>query len=255
MSKKNNNTGAKWVVAIFVSVFICSILITELMASSDNGIDEINITKYKNELSLENEKLILLTEDNCTECDEMSLVLEQLEIAEDLTVLSMNVDKLSDADKQELLNSSDLISLDTLPAVLHVSTGKVIGIYTEAANADAVMSFMEVFKKITVEDYVDMMKDDKEYIIYIGRPTCGYCVQSQPWLKRIAFDLDKDVYYINIDEESSTDLQLLSEKTDGIYSGATPLFLIVKGGKVLDYQEGAGSYTSLKAFFDGDDEE
>ena len=61
--------------------------------------------------------------------------------------------------------------------------------------------------------------------------------------------MEKEVYYINIDEETSEDLEILADLTDDIYRGATPLFLVTKNGEIVDYKEGAGNYESLREFF------
>ena len=138
-----------------------------------------------------------------------------------------------------------------MPTILHVSAGAIIGSYTKEADYDSVVSFTNVYKNIHVSDYIEMSKDDNTHFVYIGRPTCDYCLLSQPLTKRISYEMNKDIYYINIDNETSTDLKLLAEVTDGIYKGATPLFIIVKAGKIIDSQEGAGSYDMLSSFFKG----
>ncbi|HHT38722.1 MAG TPA: thioredoxin family protein [Mollicutes bacterium] len=105
------------------------------------------------------------------------------------------------------------------------------------------------FNKIKVSEFADIIKEEEVHFIYIGRPTCGYCVQSEPWTKRISSEMEKEVYYINIDEETSEDLEILADLTDDIYRGATPLFLVTKNGEIVDYKEGAGNYESLREFF------
>lgn len=257
MKKKQNKSGSagKWIVLIFVVVIVCSILITELMASNNKIIKSINVEDYISSISGDDEKLILLTEDDCSKCDDMKKVLQDIKADNNIDVYSINVDELSDDALEKLKESSDLVDENILPTVLHISAGEIIGSYTEGVDYDDVMAFISPFKQITVDQYVELINDDEKYFVYIGRPTCHYCVQSMPWTKRISYDLDKDIYYIDIDKETSGDLSLLAKETDDIYSGATPLFLIVENGKVIDYQEGAGSYDSLSAFFNETSEE
>ena len=102
------------------------------------------------------------------------------------------------------------------------------------------------FNKIKVSEFADIIKEEEVHFIYIGRPTCGYCVQSEPWTA-FSSEMEKEVYYINIDEETSEDLEIY-RSYDDIYRGATPLFLVTKM-VIVDYKEGAGNYESLREFF------
>ncbi|MFA5409552.1 MAG: glutaredoxin family protein [Bacilli bacterium] len=239
--KEKNNNGSRWIILIIVLVFVSSIVINEIMAVKNQSIENI--------MASDGEKLVLLTKDNCLECDKMKTVLENIHTEKGMEIDTVNVDKLSDNALDELLSYSDLIDTKVLPAVLHISLGTVIGSYTGEADYDMVMNFTFVFKQITVSQYIELAGESEEHFIYIGRPTCGYCVQSTPWSKLISYQLDKDIYYINIDEETDSDLKLLAEKTNDVYSGATPLFLVVKDNTIIRYKEGAGSYTALSVFF------
>ena len=245
--KDSNNAGAKWVVIIFVLVLVCSIFITEIMASKGE--------KMANILGGEDEKLVLLTDNECTTCGAMEKALKEVKTKTSIINYTVNIDKLSDSDLSTLLASSDLIDEKDLPAVLHVSAGAVIGNYKGAAKAEDIIAFTNVFKQITVDQYIELVKEDVEHFVYIGRPTCGYCVQSIPWTKRISSALKKDIYYINIDAETASDLQLLAENTKNVYKGSTPLFLITKSNEILRYKEGASSYIALTSFFEGTDGE
>jgi predicted bacteriocin transport accessory protein len=245
MKNKNNQSSSstKWIIIVFILVIFCSIFITELMSRD---------TKKTNDLiAKEGERLILLTKNDCAKCEDMDKVLQQINTNDGIEVYSINIDELSKSDFNDLLKTSDLIDENVIPTVLHVSAGAVIGSYTASANYNSIIDFMYVYKPLTVSQYVELVKEDKEHYIYIGRPTCGYCVQSMPWSKRIARELSKDIYYINIDSESASDLELLAESTNDIYRGATPLFLVTKNNKIVRYVEGAKSYDDLNAFFNG----
>lgn len=253
--KNNNNSSSKWIIAIFVAVLICSIFITEIMASKEKQVEEIGVNRFINELSGDNEKLVFIKGNDCNKCEDMTKVLERVKAIGLLDVFTINIDKLSNSDYKKLLSSTDLIDESKLPSVLHISAGTIIGNYTGEASYNKLMTFTDVYKAITVKQYIDLVKEDAEHFIYIGRPTCSYCVQSEPWSKRIIKEMKKDLYYINIDEETETDLKLLEETTGGIYKGSTPLFLITKNNKIEKYKEGAGTYDALKEFFTGADSE
>ncbi|MDD2203694.1 MAG: hypothetical protein PHT75_03870 [Bacilli bacterium] len=248
-NNKENKGSTIWIVMFFVIVLILSIVITEILATESG---KIKMTEYVNELSTENESLILLSIDECTECNQINRTLQEIETKNGINTYELNVDDLSDSDLNVLFSSSDLIDIDTLPTVLHMSAGAVIGSYTDDLEYNDLLEYISVYKKITVKEYLELVKEDEEKFIYIGRPTCGYCIKSEPLTKRISYELDKNIYYINIDEESDSDLELLETETDGIYRGSTPLFLITKAGAIVDYKEGAGTYDNLNSFFKGE---
>lgn len=246
--EKKKSMSSRIIVGIFATVFILSIFITEIMAANGNQIQSIDMTSYKSNLEAGEESLVLLTKNDCTKCDTMLETLKDIK-NDGLNVYTINVDELSEGSLDDLLDSSDLINDKDLPSVIHLSAGAVIGTYTGEANYNDIMSFYKSFDVINVAKFLEMYKEDQEYFVYVGRPTCGYCVQSEPLTKRVAYELNKEIYHINIDEETSSDLQKLAEATEGVYKGATPLFMVVKNGKVVDYKEGAGSYSELLSFF------
>ncbi len=246
MKKKKSNT--KWIIGVIAIVFISSIIINELIASSLRGVSYIDVDDYLTKLTTGEEALVLLVEDECSKCDDMIDVLTKVKKGNVSTYI-IDMDKLSTDEIKKLDESSSLIDKDVIPSILHLSAGEVIGNYTKEANYNDIMSFWEVFDTINVEKFENIYAKDEENYVYIGRPTCPHCVTSAPWTKRRSFETGKIVYYINTDEEKPSDLQKLTTITEGIYRGATPLFMKVKNGKVVDYKEGAGSYSDLAEFF------
>ncbi len=103
------------------------------------------------------------------------------------------------------------------------------------------------FKEIKAQDIAKESKG-KNIIIYVGRPTCGYCVQYVPILKEVQGKYKYKTYYIDIakilDFESSTggildeDANDIMQKIDKEFMkenwGATPLTLVVKDSKLVD---------------------
>jgi predicted bacteriocin transport accessory protein len=253
IKEKNSNTGTKWIILVFVLVLISSIVITEIINNYNKRVQEISVSQLTSEVATQNEKLVLLTKNDCPKCDEMKKVIEQFK-AEGMTAYTINVDKLSNSDQDKLIAKSSLIKTNELPSVLHISGGEIIGNYTGNANYDDISDFMAVFKKITVAQYLDLAKENVDHYIYIGRPTCPHCVNIMPVLKRIAYDTGKDIYYINTDAETSNGLQTLASATQ-VYDGSTPLFMVVKNNTVLRNQAGEDTYDNLKAFFEGSNQQ
>lgn len=119
----------------------------------------------------------------------------------------------------------------------------------EPAESSEVASDYDVseFKEIKAQDIAKESKG-KNILIYVGRSTCGYCVQYVPILKEVQGKYKYTTYYIDIakilDFESSTggildeDANDIMQKIDKEFMkenwGATPLTLVVKDSKLVD---------------------
>ena len=245
--KKKKNT--KWIVIGAIAiVFICSIVINELVMASLWKVTSIDVDDYLARLTTGEEMLVLLTEDKCSKCDDMMDVLTKVK-KDNIPAYMINIDELSTEEMEKLTESSSLINEDVMPSILHLSAGNVIGNYTGKANYNDIVSFWEVFDKINITEFESIYAKDEESYIYIGRPTCSACVASAPWAKRIASEMEKTIYYINTDEVMTSDLQKIATLTEGAFKGSTPTYIKVKNGKVIKSKEGAGSYTDLSEFF------
>ena len=120
---------------------------------------------------------------------------------------------------------------------------------SEPTESSEVASDYDVseFKEIKAQDIAKESKG-KNIIIYVGRSTCGYCVQYIPILKEVQGKYKYKTYYIDIakilDFESSTggildeDANDIMQKIDKEFMkenwGATPLTLVVKDSKLVD---------------------
>ena len=120
---------------------------------------------------------------------------------------------------------------------------------SEPTESSEVASDYDVseFKEIKAQDIAKESKG-KNIIIYVGRPTCGYCVQYVPVLKEVQGKYKYKTYYIDIAKilnfESSTggildeDANDIMQKIDKEFMkenwGATPLTLVVKDSKLVD---------------------
>ena len=54
--------------------------------------------------------------------------------------------------------------------------------------------------EIDIDEYLDLLKDDKASIIYVARPTCHYCQQMEPIVRNIVYEYGITVNYLNTDE-------------------------------------------------------
>lgn len=250
--KQNKMSGSTWAIIICAVILICSITITEIMASNNNKLTDISIATYQSLVLSDTEKLVLLYKNDSTESDKMRDSLEEIKekTIPAVEAYAINLDNLSTDDLAVIAKSATGIDKNH-PAIIHMGGGAVIGSYSEKTDVTSISNWMERFTKISVKEYLTIAAKDEESYIYIGRPTCSHCVASMPLLKRIIATLGKPIYYINIDNETSTDLSTLATATNNIYNGSTPLFMVVKNGTILRNQAGSDTYANLTAFFTG----
>ena len=142
-----------------------------------------------------------------------------------------------------------IISVLILIFVLAGDTEKVANNSNENGNSAEVAEEYDVsaFKEIKAQDIKKESKG-KNILIYVGRSSCGYCIQYVPVLKEIQEKYNKyTTYYIDIakildfsgtggvlDKEADEIMQKLDKDFMESNWGATPLTLVVKDSKLVD---------------------
>ena len=137
-----------------------------------------------------------------------------------------------------------IISVLILIFVLAGDTEKAANNSNENGNSAEVAEEYDVsaFKEIKAQDIKKESKG-KNILIYVGRSSCGYCIQYVPVLKEIQEKYNKyTTYYIDIakildfesatggilDKEANEIMQQLDKEFMESNWGATPLTLVVK---------------------------
>lgn len=123
------------------------------------------------------------------------------------------------------------------------------------------------FDEISAADISSLSKKDT-IVVYIGRSTCGYCVQYLPILQEVQEKYDYTTKYIDIakilDFESSTFSVLdqesydtlinmsTSEDQEGIMDqfGSTPMTLVIKKNKIINSVVGLVDTATLEALLE-----
>ena len=142
-----------------------------------------------------------------------------------------------------------IISVLILIFVLAGDTEKATNNGNESGNGSEVAEEYDVsaFKEIKAQDIKKESKG-KNILIYVGRSSCGYCIQYVPVLKEIQEKYNKyTTYYIDIakildfsgtggvlDKEADEIMQKLDKDFMKSNWGATPLTLVVKDSKLVD---------------------
>ena len=120
---------------------------------------------------------------------------------------------------------------------------------------------VSAFKEIKAQDIKKESKG-KNILIYVGRSSCGYCVQYVPVLTQVQEKSKKyQTYYIDIakildfssaaggilDQEANNIMQQLDKEFMESNWGATPLTLVVKDSKLVDSIVGYVDADTLEA--------
>lgn len=107
---------------------------------------------------------------------------------------------------------------------------------------------VSMFKEVDKDGYMDAFNKDEINVVYLGRATCGYCVQFLPTLQEAQETYDYKTLYIDTDKLSENDLKAILETMNLDFDTfGTPTTAIVKNGKVLDTQIGYSDYDTFAA--------
>lgn len=97
------------------------------------------------------------------------------------------------------------------------------------------------------KEFEEKFNGSTNALVYIGRPTCGYCNLLTPSLQDMKTRYGFDYVNVNIDEISENHLNKIVEKLQ-ITKLGTPYMAIVSNGKVVDVQNGYADYDQTFAF-------
>lgn len=93
------------------------------------------------------------------------------------------------------------------------------------------------FKNITVSDLQNLYNSSERKIVYIGSPTCTYCEQFNPIIKKVANDNNLEVNYLDISLVNTQEKAAAFNKIDKYFTEGqwgTPLVIITNNQKLDD---------------------
>lgn len=212
--------------------------------------------------------MIYYASSKCSYCELQAPVLETIVEDYDLEYLEIDSSTLGYKQREEILTKLDIEQ--ATPTTVIVEKGKVVDVaegYMDGTEFveflidnkllpdDALYSKESDLTFIDYQDYEDLITQKETQIIVIGQTTCSHCIAIKPTLNSIAKDYDLTINYLNITKISEDEYTSFSEslKTieyndpDFIEDGSfgTPLTLIVKDGKVIDYISGQRTKSQL----------
>lgn len=118
---------------------------------------------------------------------------------------------------------------------------------TESSEYD-----ISMFKAITMDDFKEMFKEDKTYVVFTGRSTCGYCVAFLPHAQKSVEKYDYTLYYLDVDTITKDDVEdaiELDSSLEDTFSN-TPMVYVIDNGEVVDVNEGYTDYDVFAGFLE-----
>lgn len=114
---------------------------------------------------------------------------------------------------------------------------------------------VSMFTELTTSDAVKRIKKGNTEVVYIGRSTCGYCVQFLPNLQQAQKEYGYDTVYIDLEKVTEDDKNSLltldnSENYISENFGYTPMVLIFKDGKLSNGWVGYAEYNTFAQFLE-----
>ena len=95
--------------------------------------------------------------------------------------------------------------------------------------------------EIDAGDYINLMNTEGQAsLVWVARPTCGYCQLATPVVQKIIKDYGIYISYLNTDNFSEEDTNTFVNSDERFKEGfGTPMLLLVGDGKILDMIDGA----------------
>ena len=119
-----------------------------------------------------------------------------------------------------------------------------------SSNSDIPEDEQSDLNDIDIDEYLDLKESSDASIIYIARPTCGYCQQEEPIVKNIVYEYGITVNYLNTDNLDDDGQAKLIKSDDYFSEGyGTPLLLVVKDDEIVDILKGLSDRDTIVNFF------
>ncbi len=115
----------------------------------------------------------------------------------------------------------------------------------------ALIDVKEGNKKATMDEWVEVTKEDKYVITVISLSYCDFCANYKPIIEQIAEENDIKLFWFNIDKMKETDSSILVTTykfNEHGYEGASPYTAITKNAQFVADKVGGMSSDDLKLF-------
>jgi len=147
-----------------------------------------------------------------------------------------------------------LLAVNTVISLTHSNISNESSDNTEQTEENIEYD-VSMFDTVNADKVVDLYKSKNTQVIYIGRSTCGYCVQFLPILQQAQKDYGYKTKYLDITtvNEAGQQAILAKDNSEGFLAnnfGSTPMVILVKDGKLVDGWVGYAEYDAFANFLE-----
>lgn len=258
----NTTISIKLIISLVAIAILIIFMVALFNKDKENKIEfnEIGIKEYKKSYQSGNLNYIYVKSNNCEYCPLIEPYLDRLEKDCKITINLLNVNKLSNKEKEELKQSSDAFDGNwDIPVLLSIKDGKEISNIKGYKEYSALKKFVEnsnnptdsnSFIKISINKYLSILKKEEISIIYIGRSKSSGCEIYVPVLEKVTQNKKIQVYYLDTDSLNSEEDWSKLENSNAIFKETwfTPVTLIVKDSKIIGYKMESMDEETLEYF-------
>ena len=161
--------------------------------------------------------------------------------------------------KKILVCAYIIIALLTVNTIISLVSNVEVTSGTDADETTTTETSAEydvsMFDAVDENETVSLFSKSDIQVIYIGRSTCGYCVQFLPTLQQAQKDYGYTTKYLDITTitEDGQNAILAKDNDEQFLAtnfGATPMVILVKDGKLVDGWVGYAEYDSFANFLE-----
>ncbi len=105
------------------------------------------------------------------------------------------------------------------------------------------------FKKINVDEYLELYNGNSLSMVFIGKDNCEYCKIAEPIVQNIMYENDLEVYYLSTNEFTEESESKFLNSNDMLSPLVTPLLLVVSNGEIIDSAKGLTDLDGYKELF------
>lgn len=85
------------------------------------------------------------------------------------------------------------------------------------------------FIKLSYDEVINKIENKESFVLCVSASECTHCLDYKPKLKKVSYDYDIKIYYIDVDKLSEDDYE--NFKTKLSFDGATPTTIFIKEGE------------------------
>lgn len=271
MSKPKRNTIIFTVIlAVLATALLTIFILDELKRSGVIESNEVSETmkEFNENFNSKERKIIYYASSGCGYCELQKPILESIAEEYELDYYEIDSSKLGAKQRKEILEKLEIEH--ATPTTVVVENGEVVDTlvgYNEGAAFVQFLIEVELLEENSVypgekyinfvnyDEYEDLINSKSTHVITIGQTSCSHCIAFKPAINSVGEDYDITMNYLNItnltEEErnnftnSLTKIEYNEPKFVEDGSFGTPLTLIVKNGKVVDYISGNRTISQL----------